>query len=283
MKTRSAFALLAALPLLVAGTSVTASTVAYNTGSLGAAANGTNADPVTFGPGAVAAGGDQAAIYNGAGGTNTSIPFQSGLNPAAVNPFTIEFWANPTTGDGDDSPVSNRISSGNRSGWAFFQRRDTDPIPGWNFRMYNGVGSALGWDLTGGTALLGSWSHVVATWDGSAALLYVNGLLADSSNAGGLNGVYNPSGTATFFVASTDSGSPYNGAVDEVAVYGSALSLAQVSNHFSLATTGAPGDYHLQIRNDGARLQLTNNPIPEPSSLAIFGLSGLVLRRRRTR
>ena len=282
MKTHSAFALFAALPLLLAGNTASATTTSLNTGSLGAPANGTNADPVTLVPGAVAAGGDLAANYNGVGGTNTNIPFQSGLNPSSGNAFSIEFWANPTTSDNDDSPVSNRVASSSpRSGWVFFQR-----AAGWNFRMYSGTGSNLGWDLTGGTSTLGTWSHVVATWDGSAAQLFVNGVLADNVNdatGGGPIGTYTASLTANFFVGSTDTGSPYNGAVDEVALYGSALTAAQISSHFALATGGAAGVYHSTVLADGARLQLTNNPVPESSSLAFLGLTGLALLRRRGR
>ena len=280
MMARSAFALFAALPLLLAGAAVQAATIAYNTGSLGPAADGTNADSVTFVPGAVAAGGDQAASYDGLSGTNTVIPFQSGLNPATASPFTIEFWANPTNSDNDDAPVTNRVASGNRSGWAFFQR---DPATGWNLRMYDGVGSNLGWDLTGGTSELNAWSHVVARWDGSVAQLFVNGVLADSSNDAGASGVYNASTAANFIVASSDTGSPYTGALDEVAFYGSALSPAQILNHFNIVSSATPGAYHSTILADGARLQLTNNPIPEPASLAFLGLGGLALLRRRAR
>lgn len=274
--------LFAALPflLVVAGT-LQATTVSYNTGSLGSAADGTNADSVTFVDGVVATGGDQTASYDGLGGTNTVIPFQPGLNPPSASPFTIEFWASPTNSDNDDAPVSNRVASGDRSGWAFFQR---DANTGWNFRMYDGVGSNLGWDLTGGTSPLNAWSHVVATWNGSVAQLFVNGALADSSNAGTASGVYNASGSASFIVASSDTGSPYTGALDEVAFYGSALTPAQILNHFNLVSSATPGTYHSTVLADGARLQLTNNnPIPEPVSLGLLGFGGLALLRRRPR
>ena len=251
--------------------------VSFNTGSLGAAGNGTDAATVTSGPGAVSAGGDLSAVYDGVAGSNTVVPYNPALNPASDSPFTIEFWARPTALDGDDSPVSNRVSAGNRSGWAFFQRAAD---VGWNLRMYNGSGSALGWDLTGGTAPLNSWSHVVATWNGTAAQLYVNGVLADSTNEA-LNGVYNASTGANFIIAATDSGSPYAGSVDEAAFYGTALSAAQILNHFNTATAGAAGAYHSLVRADGALLQLSNNAIPEPSAMVMIGAGGMLLVRRR--
>lgn len=274
-KSKSACLALAAIPLLFAGVAARGA-VSVNTGSLGAAANGTDASLVTYGPGAVTAGTDLAADYDGVAGTKTTVPFQSGLNPASASPFSVEFWAKPTASDGDDSPVSNRVSAGNRSGWAFFQR---DAATGWNFRMYNGAGSAVGVDLTGGVAPLNAYSHVVAVWDGSAAKLYVNGALADDVIDPSGNGVYNASTSAIFTVAATDSGSPYKGSVDEVAFYGSELSQAQILNHFNSISSPTPGAYYSLIQADGARLQLSN--VPEPTGVLGLGAGGLMLLRRR--
>lgn len=101
--------------------------------------------------------------------------------------------------------------------------------------MYNGVSGGLGWDLTGGTSTLNHWNHVVVTWNGSAAVLYVNGQLADNSNDPAATGVYNPNITAgtNLIVGATDTGSPYAGGVDEVAFYN--LALSQILNHFNTA------------------------------------------------
>ena len=268
---------LAGIALLVGASGVRGS-VSYNTGSLGPAANGVNGDGVTTGPGAVSAGGDLSAVYDNVFGHNTVVPFQPGLNPASASPFSVEFWARPTASDNDDAPVSNRVAAGNRSGWVFFQRAADQ---GWNFRMYNGVGSGLGWDLTGGTSTLNDWSHVVATWSGSAATLYVNGALADASNDPAATGVYNASTAANFIVASSDTSSPFAGSVDEAAFYPSALTPEQIRSHFAAATTGAAGAYFSLVRADGALLQLSNNPVPEPSGLAALGVGAMLLLRRR--
>ena len=272
------------LPLALAFITLSAATasaasLSFNSGSLGAIADGTDATGVTFGPGAVAAGGDMAAVYPESGTVVTTVPWQSGLNPSASSPFTIEFWAFPTDGDNDDAPVSNRVATQtNRSGWVFFQRPAAE---GWNFRAFDGVGSNVGWDLTGGTSPLNQWSHVVVTWTGSAAQLYVNGFLADDTNAGGRSGGYAPNTGTNLIIGASDTGSPYLGSVDEVAFYPTALSASQILANFNAASSSTPGAYHNQVIGAGARLLLSNN-IPEPTSaaLAACGLAGLLRRRR---
>ena len=282
MKLRSSIAVIAALPLLLSTTAVFATTTSLNSGTAGHPLDGTNGDTVLLGqPGAITAGGDQSVGYSA--GAITSIGFQSALNPSATTPFSIEFWANPSASDNDDATISNRFPTGNRSGWTFFQRA---PGTGWNFRMYNGVASGLGWDLTGGTSNLNAWSHVVVTWSGSAALMYVNGILADNTNDPAATGVYNPNVVANAPIfsigANFDGGSSSTALIDEVAYYGSALSLTQIQNHFSLASSPTAGAYNNQVLADGAMLHLSNN-VPEPASTLFLGLSGLALLRRRSR
>jgi len=238
---------------------------AYNVGSLGVAANGANTpDVVIDQPGAIAApiatGSDHASYYNGGvGGTtgaHTTIPYNAALNPASGSPFTIEFWAKPEASDNDDCPLFNRVSAGNRSGWAFFQRAEAT---GWNWRLYNGSGSTVGWDLTGGTAPLDAWSHVVGVWDGTAAKLYVNGVDTAAPNTGA--GGYNASTAAIFSVGTYDTGaSPSTGFIDEIAFYPSALSATKIQAHYNAASSLVPGAYSALVRGDGAKLYLDQNP-----------------------
>jgi len=232
-------------------------TISYNTGSLGVEADGLNAAGVVLNQvGAVRAGGDRATAYSG--GSNTTIPFLEALNPPEDTPFTIEFWARPSASDNDDAPVFNRVSDGDRSGWVFFQRAAGI---GWNFRMYDGVGSDVGWDLTGGTAPLDAWSHVVAVWTGTAARLYVNGALADATNEASRSGVYLASTSAVFSVGAYENGqSPYNGLVDEIAFYPTALSAAAITAHFQAAANVNPSAYSALVKADGALVYLQQNP-----------------------
>ncbi|MFN0128997.1 MAG: LamG domain-containing protein [Verrucomicrobiales bacterium] len=136
-----------------------------------------------------------------------------------------------------------------------------DAVTGWNFRMYDGVGSGVGWDLTGGTATLDTWSHVVAVWTGSVGRLFVNGALADATNDPSRSGTYNASPTAIFSVGAYDNGqSPYNGRVDEIAFYPTALSAAAITAHFQAATSTTRGAYSSLVKADGALLYLQQNP-----------------------
>jgi len=260
-----------------------AQTTSVNSGSLGSAGNGTNSNGVVLGqPSPIVGGGSNAVGYSL--GEHTTVPFNAALNPGVATPFTIEFWANPSASDNDDVPVSNRFATGNRSGWTFFQR---DAGTGWNFRMYNGVGSGLGWDLTGGTATLNAWSYVVATWNGSAALLYVNGVLADSTNDPAATGVYNPNtsptNTGIFSVgANFDGGSPSVSTMDEVAFYTSALTPAQIASHFTTASSPTAGAYFNLVKADGAVEYLSN--VPEPASTLLLSAAAVCCagaRRRR--
>jgi len=232
-------------------------TVSYNSGSLGATADGLNAPGVLVDqPGAVEAGGDRSTFY--ANSQNTTIPFLEEVNPPADSPFTIEFWARPEASDNDDAPVFNRVSDGDRSGWVFFQR---DEATGWNLRMYDGVGSDVGWDLTGGPYTMNTWNHIVAVWDGSSPKLYVNGELADETNGDGRSGNYNASTSAIFSVGSYDNGgSPFTGRVDEVAYYRTALTPGKILDHFQAATSPIAGAYSALVRADGALLYLQQNP-----------------------
>src|SRR5208337_3403869 len=102
------------------------------------------------------------------------VPWNTALNPHP--PFSIEFWAEPTAlsydGVAGYCPLSNfdpnGYNAGNRSGWLFYN----DSSGTWHFRLGTTAGYAGVVNATNGFAATNVWQHIVATWDGTNALLY---------------------------------------------------------------------------------------------------------------
>ena len=86
-----------------------------------------------------------------------------------------------------------------------------------------------------GSLTIGAWNYVAASWDGSTVRFYINGSAAGSTAATGTIGTYStPLDLATYENLRTSGGSFfYVGQIDEVALYDTALSATQTSNHYS--------------------------------------------------
>lgn len=248
-----------------------------NIGTAGTQANGTNLGLVSF-PGALIGDHDASASFAG-NGSRVLVPFRPELNPDATKSFTIEAWfyvGQEVSDSPGPCPLFNRVSSGNRQGWVFFQR---SPASGWNFRTYFENGSSVGINLTGqspkdGSGKAGTWSHVVVAYDGptTTATMYVNG-----DNVGSATGPYVANTAANsplLSIGAYDSGSnPFNGAVDEVALYPGALSAADVLAHYQNGTNAHRGaSYDSVIAKASPALHLKLNEPTISSDVAVnFG------------
>jgi hypothetical protein len=88
----------------------------------------------------------------------------------------------------------------------------------------------------------GLWHHAVATWDGTTAKVYVDGSLAGSA---AISGTTTTGGGWPILIGTGANNAPgnyyqYTGYLDEVAVYGTALTSTQVSTHYAAATPLTP-------------------------------------------
>jgi PKD repeat protein len=180
--------------------------------------------PTLGAAGALTGDANTAVGFNGAD-EYVNVPFTSALNPAS---FTVEAWAFVTGGQGTyRSLVTSRdFASGNARGYILYA--------GSNDRWQFWTGSGP-WNVVEGPAVtLNQWTHVVGTFDGATARLYVNGTLVASSAAAYLANTLRP-----LRIASGNTDGPANyflpGRVDEAAVYGSALSATRVQAHFAAA------------------------------------------------
>ena len=148
-------------------------------------------------------------------------------------PFSIEVWLNPSIVDASSRHVvakADRGSQGPLNGWSLVLGQIPQPVA-WFERGFFGDGG------TGAKSFApistGSFAHVVQVYDGSALLIYVNGVAFAAPTP---MTTPNPVSAAPAFVGSANGGQSnghgYVGVLDELAIYDKALNQAQVTAHF---------------------------------------------------
>lgn len=203
-------------------------------------------EPTSFG---------QGFDFDSAGYIDVPNPAAGGLaSPTGFTVFAVFRFDGPSTGASVAS-IMNLRSPANTSGFTL-EQSFSDPN-GVNFYVNTSGTTAFHLLSTNGWQF-GTTYSVAATFDAASHTmkLYRNGsLLATSTSVPGTNMVVN--GTESFQIGRNIPGnSVFNGMIDEAQFYNTALSDAQVA-----AIT----------------------PVPEPASLAVLGLGGLALLRRRKR
>jgi len=223
---------------------------AINQGSLGADFNGeyqgmAAARGLT---GALVGDSDTAVQVQGAVGHQIVVPFAPDYNPSGS--FTVEFWARPTAaaaGGGTHTAVNAMVNGENpangndRSGWSV-----RHVGPSWQFM--------LGFDFSDGatyyhtileapgTVQAEAWQHVVAVYTPGTASLYVNGTQAATVTPAE---AHLPNTGAPLIIGDRGyTGWDFDGLIDEVAIYTTALSAAEVQAHYNNAlNTARPQPY----------------------------------------
>jgi Concanavalin A-like lectin/glucanases superfamily len=153
------------------------------------------------------------------------VPYSSALNPGA---FTVEAWAKPNGGSQYRSVVSSLQDVGGGSWRGFWLGVN----PGNTWEAEIGQTSGVVTQLIGPTARTGTWAHLSLTYDGTTAKLYVDGLLVASAATSYRQALVVPLTIGTGMYDASTASELFTGTVDEVAVYGSALSQSRVQAHY---------------------------------------------------
>ncbi len=187
--------------------------------------NGTYSGASTLGANSLIFGSADTAVTF-AGGTAT-VPYNSSLNTAT---FSVEFWAQPTTLSASYVVALQDRSTGGRRGFAVQYDNVTQ---GWDFTL--GTNNTQFTTVSSGTHVLpGTSYHVIATYDGTTASLYINGVLVNSAPVV-YAAVVNP---VNLTIGSRNGNNAALSTVDEVSLYNHALSAAQVASHYALGRSG---------------------------------------------
>jgi hypothetical protein len=173
-------------------------------------------------PGGIAGDPDTAVGFNAAASQYMRVPYGAALNPSV---FTVEAWANVTGGAGTYRTVLGGRSDP-PSGYSLY----ASSLDTWQFYVGNGSSS---WQVVDGGPVASGWHHVVGSYDGATARLFVDGVLVGSKTT-----AFVPNSSQIFTVGMNDGGwtYPFAGTIDEVAVYNTSLSAATIQNHYNIGS-----------------------------------------------
>ena len=147
---------------------------------------------------------------------------------AGTAPFSIEVWVNPTAATSQYRRIIGKEDT-NQYGWRMVLASTGGSPPNKvSLIRQDAAGNESASSLT--ALQPGTWYHVVGTYDGTTMRMYVNGVQVDS-NASSRS---IPDHASALAMGTKNGGGAYlGGTMDEVAIYSSALTAQQVSEHYN--------------------------------------------------
>jgi hypothetical protein len=187
---------------------------------------------LTYGqPGALANNSDTCMFFSSQYQNTVTVPYSSNLNTV---PFTVECWAQlygSTPLSTYYAPVSSLAASGGDEGYLLYAAEDN------LWESWLGEGGTS-WSFNQGAEVQpNAWAHLVATFDGTNNCIYVNGVLSQSK----VVTAFFQNLTSSFNIGcnGAQNGYYFEGYLDEVAFYQSALSATRVADHYDAAIYGS--------------------------------------------
>jgi concanavalin A-like lectin/glucanase superfamily protein len=212
-------------------------TLANNLGSLGNPGDGTysNTGALTLGePGALVGDADTSVLFSAAGDGYVNIPHD---NAFSISNITLEAWIKTTdAGSTFNKDIIDRDDGDIR--WYQFALSDSGELV---IAIWTGGGTLVFIVSTGASLNDGAWHHVVATYDQVDLRLWSDGVNIDTLPE---TGVLDNPGALTIEIGKHHTGSvnnSWNGHIDEVAIYGAALTGTRIIAHYDAGTTAGNG------------------------------------------
>jgi hypothetical protein len=189
--------------------------------------------PILGAPGAIVYDPDTAVTFNASQWQYVSI---DDPNNAAYNvpSISVELWLK-TTSSTNLGMISRRSNS---SGMAQYRMRLANGVVGWQVQTFSGGGCPYTGFLQDIAAVNdGTYHHVVGTYDSGTQtlLLFVDGTPRAAGSVAGTS--LCPIGMYAALVIAEDFNAAFDGTLDEVAIYGSALPPGRVAAHYRSATS----------------------------------------------
>jgi hypothetical protein len=227
------------------------------------ASNGTYSGGYTLGAaGALVNDANTAVDLNGTSG-RMSAPSVPALD--LTSQVSIEAWVNP------DSLAGTRWIVNKGTFYYLYISNGT---------TYFGIHQGGYLFVTTTTVTTGAWQHLVGTYDGSTLVLYRNGVVVAQAPA---SGAISSTSTAVFVGAVSAAGSYYDGRIDEVAIYGTALTPAQALAHYQRGNSTRPavtvtfpafgGTYANASWNAGCTSQICGTAVDTGGGIASVAVS----------
>lgn len=175
---------------------------------------------------------------------------------SALSAFTWSAWIYPTAANAITDIMDNGSS-------CVLQYSDKQ-----NVLFSISSGGPVHLVTSNGMAPLNTWSHVVATFDGSNMEIYINGA---QDTATGTGGVPTPTTTPFYIGAGPSAVNPFSGNIDDVRIYNRALSASEIS----LLYNNKPYTRYFYVDNvlrDGSGNIVTSTGTDDPSTQMVHSV-----------
>lgn len=245
----------------------------------GADATGNGFDGAVTAPGTVTFGQTGANAATGtaadfADGGHIDVPFSPKLNPTS---FTVTLWAKADSTSGYASPITSRVhgGGGETNGFIIYN------ADGGNWAFWTGQGVVNWDDITGPAVSVGTWTHLAITYDAATdtKTLWVNGESAAVDTTRNAPSQYTPNYSTALHIGAGDDtglGFPFDGQLDDIALYKKALSQTEIKSIMLNGPGTAPASPGFDITS------LTRNPANGQTILTWTSVSGSVYTVQRS-